>query len=44
MKVITSAFAYREYQAIFRFQEYGYAKHAHFQDKQKQEVGMMRQE
>ena len=34
MKTVTSAFAYRAYQAIFRREEYSFAKHAHFQDKQ----------
>ena len=35
MKIVTSAFAYRECQAIFQSEEYSFAKHAHFQDKQK---------
>ena len=40
MKTVTSAFAYRAYQAIFRRVEYSFAKHAHFQDKQKDRTGM----
>jgi len=41
MKNVISAVFYRsEYQAIFRYQEYSYAKHAHFQDKQKFRTGM----
>ena len=35
MKNVTSAISYRsERQAIFQFEEYSFAKHAHFQDKQ----------
>ncbi len=44
MKTVTSAFAYRERQAIFHFEEYSFAKHAHFQDKQKYRTGMSSQE
>ena len=40
MKTVTSAFVYRAYQAIFQYQEYSYAKHAHFQDRQKYRTGM----
>ena len=40
MKTVTSAFAYRERQVIFHFEEYSFAKHAHFQDKQKYQAGM----
>ena len=40
MKTVTSAFIYRAYQAIFQYQEYSYAKHAHFQDKQKDQTGV----
>ena len=40
MKTVTSAFAYRECQAIFQREEYSFAKHAHFQDKQKYRTGM----
>ena len=41
MKNVISAVFYRSaYQAIFRYQEYSYAKHAHFQDKQKYRTGM----
>ena len=40
MKTVTSAFVYRAYQAIFRRVEYSFAKHAHFQDKQKHRTGM----
>ena len=41
MKNVISAVFYRsEYQAIFRYQGYSYAKHAHFQDKQKYRIGM----
>ena len=40
MKTVTSAFIYRAYQAIFQYQEYSYAKHAYFQDKQKYQTGM----
>ena len=41
MKIITSAFAYREYRAIFQREEYSYAKHAHFQDKQEYRTGVI---
>ena len=41
MKTVTSAFAYRECQAIFQREEYSFAKHAHFQDKQKYRTGMI---
>ena len=42
MKVITSAIYYMgEREAIFHFEEYGFAKHAHFQDKQKHQIGMV---
>ena len=35
MRIITSAFVYMsECQASFFSEEYGFAKHAHFQDKQ----------
>ena len=44
MKTVTSAFAYRECQAIFQREEYSYAKHAHFQDKQRYRTGMSSQE
>ena len=45
MKVITSAIRYMgEREAIFRFEEYSFAKHAHFQDKQKVRTGMRNQE
>ena len=45
MKVITSACMYMgEREAIFHFEEYSYAKHAHFQDKQKVRTGMKTQE
>ena len=44
MKTVTSAFAYRECQAIFQREEYSFAKHAHFQDKQKYRTGMISQE
>ena len=41
MKTVTSAFAYiTERQAVFFYEEYGFAKHAHFQDKQKYRTGM----
>ena len=41
MKHFTSACMYeRERQAIFQYEEYGFAKHAHFQDKQKHRYGM----
>lgn len=43
MKIVTSAFAYIECQAIFQREEYSYAKHAHFQDKQKYRTGMRSQ-
>lgn len=42
MKNFTSAFMYEsERQAIFQYEEYGFAKHAHFQDKQKYRTGMI---
>ena len=41
MKTVTSAFAYRECQAIFQREEYSFAKHAHFQDKQKYRTSMI---
>ena len=41
MKTVTSAFADRECQAIFQYEEYSFAKHAHFQDKQKYRYGMI---
>ena len=45
MKNVTSAISYRsERQAIFQFEEYSFAKHAHFQDKQKIWTGMKTQE
>ncbi len=35
MRIIASAMSYKsECKAIFSSEEYGYAKHAHFQDKQ----------
>ena len=35
MRTIASAFIYMsEYKADFYYEAYGYAKHAHFQDKQ----------
>ena len=41
MKAITSACMYMgEREAIFHFEEYSFAKHAHFQDKQKFRTGM----
>ena len=43
MKNVTSAVLYRsEYQAIFQYAEYSYAKHAYFQDKLKYWTGMIR--
>ena len=45
MKVITSAIYYMgEREAVFHFEEYSFAKHAHFQDKQKFRTGMSSQE
>ena len=42
MKTFTSVIRYMsERQAIFQHQEYSYAKHAHFQDKQKYRTGMI---
>ena len=42
MKVINSAICYMgEREAIFQFEEYSFAKHAHFQDKQKCRTGMI---
>ena len=44
MKNVTSAISYRsERQAIFQFEEYSFAKHAHFQDKQKYRISMISQ-
>ena len=41
MKNFTSAICYKsERQAIFQCEEYSFAKHAHFQDKQKYRTGM----
>ena len=41
MKNFTSACMYKsEREAIFHFEEYSIAKHAHFQDKQKVRTGM----
>ena len=42
MKNVISAVFYREYQAVSQYLEYSYAKHAHFQDKQKYRTGMIR--
>ena len=43
MKNVISAVSYRnEYQAVFQYAEYSYAKHTHFQDKQKYRTGMIR--
>ena len=45
MKNFTSACMYKsERQAIFQCEEYSFAKHAHFQDKQKYRTGMSSQE
>ena len=45
MKNATSFIRYMsEREAIFRYEEYSYAKHAHFQDKQKFRTGMSSQE
>jgi len=44
MKTVTSAFAYRECQAIFQREEYSFAEHAHFQDKQRYRISMKTQE
>ena len=45
MEVITSAIYYMgEREAIFRFEERSYAKHAHFQDKQSVRTGMRTRE
>ena len=42
MKVITFAICFMgEREAVSRFEEYGFAKHAHFQDKQKHRTGMI---
>lgn len=42
MKVITSACMYMgEREAIFYFEEYSFAKHTHFQDKQKYRTSMI---
>ena len=44
MKTCTSSIRYMgERQAIFQFEEYGFAKHAHFQDKQKYRISMISQ-
>lgn len=40
MKAVTFAFAYRECQAIFQQEEYSFAKHTHFQGKQKYRIGI----
>ena len=45
MKNFTSAICHKsERQAIFQCEEYSFAKHAHFQDKQKFRTGMKTQE
>ena len=45
MKTFTSFIRYMgEQEAIFYFEEYGFAKYAHFQDKQKFRTGMSSQE
>ena len=45
MRIITSAMFYMsECKASFHCEEYGFAKHAHFQDKQKYRTGMKIQE
>ena len=45
MKVFTSIIRYMsEREAIFHVEEYSFAKHAHFQDKQKYRTGMSSQE
>ena len=42
MKNVTSVIRYMsERQAIFQFEEHSFAKHAHFQDKQKHRTGMI---
>ena len=42
MKNFTSAICYKsERQAIFQCEEYSFAKHAHFQDKQKYRTSMI---
>lgn len=42
MKNFTSVFLYKsERQAIFQYEECSFAKHAHFQDKQKYRIGMI---
>ena len=44
MKNVTFAISYRsERQAIFQCKEYSFAKHAHFQDKQKYRTSMSSQ-
>ena len=43
MRIIASVMSYKsEYEAIFFSEEYGFAKHAHFQDKQNR-YGMIAQ-
>ncbi len=45
MKLFTSFIRYMgERETIFHYEEYGFAKHAHFQDKQKYRTGMSSQE
>ena len=45
MRIIASVMSYiSEYKASFYYEEYGFAKHAHFQDKQKFRTGMRNQE
>ena len=45
MRIITSAMFYMsECKASFHCEEYGFAKHAHFQDKQKFRTGMKTRE
>ena len=39
--VISAIFYMSERQAIFQYEEYSFAKHAHFQDKQKYRYGMI---
>ena len=42
MKTFASAICYMsERETIFRFEECGFAKHAHFQDKQKYRTNMV---
>jgi len=41
MNILTSLIRYMgEYQAIFQYKEYSFAKHTHFQDKRKDRKGM----